>query len=163
MVHIDPIGIYSRRIVPTRSCLRRTWARPPAFHHHRFQHEQLPAEGACGSLQRAGQEPLYGGHPAPKSARASTPRPSTQGWGKVRGLLRRCGRQRSIPRSGQCGALAGTPVPCMGLSAAGSDAAHLFDGLVEQKRDVGHGVSLAPPVIPCLGRRSKRKVPGRRI
>src|ERR1700693_2753447 len=57
-------------------------------------------------------------------------------------LRRRCRRPRSIPRSGQCDALAGTPVPRMGLSAARSDAAHLLDGLVEQKRDVSHGVSL---------------------
>jgi hypothetical protein len=40
----------------------------------------------------------------------------------------------------------------MGLSAAGADAAHLLDGLVEQKRDMGHVVSLGTTSDPVVGR-----------
>ena len=67
-----------------------------------------------------------------------------------------------LPRCGPGGALAGPPVARLGLAAAGADAAHLLSGLVEQIRDVGHGVSLAPPLIPWWGRTSKEEVPGRR-
>ena len=57
-----------------------------------------------------------------------------------------------LPQSGHGGALAGTPVARTGPTAAGSDAAHLLDALVEQIRDVGHGAFLgAPPVIPWWG------------
>ena len=68
------------------------------------------------------------------------------------GLLRRgigCG---DLPRSGHGGDLAGPPVARMGPTAAGSDAAHLLDALIEQKWDMGHGAFLgAPPVIPWWG------------
>src|ERR1039457_6585206 len=51
----------------------------------------------------------------------------------------------------KCGAVAGLPVARMGPAAAGSDAAHLLDGLVEQKRDMGHVVSLGTTSDPVVG------------
>src|ERR1035438_4865443 len=86
-------------------------------------------------------------------AAAQRARRSTQArHGLGGGFLRRRSGHGGLPLSGPSGALAGTPVPRMGLSAARSDAAHLLDGLVEQKRDVCHGFSLGTTSDPVVGR-----------